>query len=1095
MLNIFKGAASKVATKIFGTKSDRDVKRLSPLVDEINTHFEALAELSDEQLQAKTQEFRARLATEKEALDDLLPEAFAVVKEACRRHCGHSWPVRGHQLEWNMVPFDVQLMGGAALHQGKISEMATGEGKTLVAILPLYLNGLEGKGAHLVTVNDYLAARDSEWVGYILRWLGLSVACIEHDMDNEARRQAYLADVTYGTNNEFGFDYLRDNMVVRFEDRVQRPHHFAIVDEVDSVLVDEARTPLIISGPVQHGNQHYERLRPSVEELIRQQNVLITRFLDEAEAKLESKDKDEAYHAAYRLLQVQRGAPRNKRFMKIVSEGDAKRRIHDVESDYMREKRLHEVDDDLLYSIDERGHTVSLSEEGRRVLSPKDPKMFTLPDLAEEIGRVDKNVDLAREQRVLEKEEVYRNYAERSELLGNVNQLLRAYALYEKDKEYVVQEGKVLIVDEFTGRLMPGRRFSDGLHQALEAKERVRVGEENQTLATITIQNYFRLYEKLAGMTGTAETEAAEFWEIYKLDVVVIPTNEPIRRMDYEDLIYRTRKEKYEAILNEVEEAHKQGRPTLVGTVSVEVSETLSRMLKRRGIEHHVLNAKYHQSEAEIVAQAGRPGAVTIATNMAGRGTDIKLGPGIVKGKRCLVNSPSGVGDCSATPGVKQCMAEMPCGLHIIGTERHEARRIDRQLRGRAGRQGDPGSSRFYLSLEDDLMRLFGSDRISGMMEKLGVEEGEVITHPWVTSAIGRAQKRVELHNFSIRKHLLDYDNVMNQQREVIYSQRDEILRHDDISERIQELIESQVHRVIDPYEDPKSRDDDWEKLLVDEMQALVLAPVDLPPVEQRQGWEQIREICLTAAREAYQMKEEIFGPNRMREIERRVALAVIDDKWRDHLHEIDQLRGGISLRAYGQKDPLLEYKSEAFRMFEELQVEIEQETVRFLYRVVPAEASEPEAPVASRAPRPGAPRLDRPAPTGPAIYDGTTFETVWEAAGDVSARFAPGEPPPAPARDVQPANLPGNAPPRRMTESHGELRAFQGGVEMVAPALSPRPDLAPPSAPAPALRPAPRPAPGPAGGSSHALPKVGRNDPCPCGSGKKYKKCHGQNA
>ncbi len=1051
MINILKGAANKVATRIFGTKSDRDVKRLLPIVEEINEHYARLADLSDEALQAKTVEFRARLATEKETLDDILPEAFAVVKEACRRHVGLAWEVRGHQLNWEMIPFDVQLMGGITLHQGKIAEMATGEGKTLVAIFPLYLNGLTGRGAHLITVNDYLAARDSEWVGHVLTWLGISVATIQHDMDNDARRQAYQADVTYGTNNEFGFDYLRDNMVVQLDERVQRPHHFAIVDEVDSVLIDEARTPLIISGPVAHGNQHYERLRPGIEELVRRQNALLTRFMDEAEAKLDSTNKDEAYHAAYRLLQVQRGGPKNKRFMKLTSEGDAKRRIHDVESDFMREKRLHEVDDDLLFSIDERGHTVSLSDEGRTILSPKDPKMFTLPDLAEEIGAIDKIVDLSKEERLAEKEKLHLAYAEKSELLGNVNQLLRAYCLYDKDKEYVVQEGKVLIVDEFTGRLMPGRRYSDGLHQAIEAKERVRVGEENQTLATITIQNYFRLYEKLAGMTGTAETEAGEFWEIYKLDVVVIPTNEPIRRMDYEDKIYRTRKEKYDAILDEIEHAQKEGRPTLVGTVSVDVSETLSRMLKRRGIQHHVLNAKYHQQEAEIISRAGEPGAVTIATNMAGRGTDIKLGPGIVKGKTCLVNTEHGKGDCSASPGVKQCMAEMPCGLHIIGTERHEARRIDRQLRGRAGRQGDPGSSCFYLSLEDDLMRLFGAERIGGMMEKLGVEEGEVITHPWVTSAIGRAQKRVELQHFATRKHLLDYDNVMNQQREVIYTQRDEVLKHSDVSEHVREMIDAQINRVIDPYEEPKGRAEDWERELTEELQALILSPVEFPSIEERRSWESIRELALEAAREAYRRKEELFGPERMREVERRIALAVIDDKWRDHLYEIDQLRGGISLRAYGQKDPLLEYKQEAFRMFEELQEEIDAETVRYLFRVIPAAPPEPR-----RSPQ-AQPRPARTIPSGPPIFDGPTTEATWSPSGQVVGR---------------------------KFESKAPANAFSGGTTLVGPSLAQRPG--PAAAPRTV---APKP------GQSRELPKVGRNDPCPCGSGKKYKKCHGVNA
>ncbi len=805
MLDSLKGAATRIATGLFGTKSERDIKKLLPLVEEINSEFEKLRDLPDEALQARTAEFRDRLKAG-ETTDDLLPGAYAVVKEACRRHVGKSWPVVGHETRWEMVPFDVQLMGAIVLHQGKIAEMATGEGKTLVAIMPLYLIALEGKGAHLVTVNDYLARRDSEWVAEILRWLGLSVGCIQHDMDNAARKRAYECDVTYGTNNEFGFDYLRDNMVVHRDDRVQRPHHFAIVDEVDSVLIDEARTPLIISGPVAHSYQHFDRLVGPVETVVRRQSAIVSRFLDEAEQLLATGNADDRYRAGVRLLQVQRGAPKHNRFFKLTSEQqELKRLIHSVENDYMRDKRLHELDDDMLFSIDEKGHTVALSDEGRGVLSPHDPVMFVLPDLSEEIGRIDADPDMPVEEKVRRKDALHQAYAEKSEMLGNVTQLLRAFCLYEKDVEYVVQEGKVLIVDEFTGRLMPGRRFSDGLHQALEAKERVKVGEENQTLATITIQNYFRLYKKLAGMTGTAETEAGEFFEIYKLDVVVVPTNEAVRRTDQEDLVFKTRKEKYNAILDEIEQIHALGRPVLVGTVSVEVSETLSRMLKRRGINHAVLNAKYHQQEAEIVSEAGKKGVVTIATNMAGRGTDIKLGAGTV----WVEGNDDPEQRVPPPPGTPK--DRYRGGLHILGTERHESRRIDRQLRGRSGRQGDPGSSIFFLSLEDDLMRLFGSDRIAGMMQRLGVQEGEVITHPFVTKAIERAQKRVEGHNFEIRKHLLDYDDVMNQQREVVYNLRDDALGETDLSGRIRELIEAKVTSLVEAAAPPKSERDEWD--------------------------------------------------------------------------------------------------------------------------------------------------------------------------------------------------------------------------------------------------------------------------------------------
>ncbi|MGH7742488.1 MAG: preprotein translocase subunit SecA, partial [Candidatus Eiseniibacteriota bacterium] len=789
---------------IFGSKHEKDVREAQPLVGEINGFAEEFSALSDQELTAKTAEFRARLAAE-ETLDDLLPEAFAAVKEACRRLCGRSWPVAGIGVRWDMVPYDVQLIGGIMLHRGRIAEMATGEGKTLVATMPLYLNALAGKGAHLVTVNDYLARRDSDWMGEIYKLLGMSVGCIQNAMDPPTRRQQYECDITYGTNNEFGFDYLRDNMAVRPEHKVQRGFEYAIVDEVDSVLIDEARTPLIISGPVEHSDQAFDELKPLVERLVKAQTGWVNRVLGEGEALL--KDSDKEFDAGYKLLQVQRAAPKYKRFVKLQSDQPGVRRlITRVELEYLRDKRLHEVDEELLYAIDEKARSVDLLEKGRELLSPQDPERFVVPDLAAQLSELEGREEIGAEEKIKLRDEIYRSYAVKNERIHNVQALLKAYALFERDVEYVVQDGKVMIVDEFTGRLMPGRRYSDGLHQAIEAKEGVRVEGETQTLATITLQNFFRMYDKLAGMTGTAETESREFWEIYKLDVSVVPTHQPVHREDLDDVIYRTKREKYNAVIEEIVESHTKGQPVLVGTISVEVSELLSRMLKRRGIKHNVLNAKYHQQEAEIISTAGQNAAVTIATNMAGRGTDIKLGAGVTD-----------VG-----------------GLRIIGTERHESRRIDRQLRGRAGRQGDPGLSRFYLSLEDDLMRLFGSERISGLMQRMGVEEGEVIEHPLVTGAISRAQKRVEAHNFDIRKHLLEYDDVMNQQREVVYGLRNQALSSTDMSETVLEtLAEAARARVAKNTGGPAAHLDEWNlKGLADELSFVLMTPLTATDLE-----------------------------------------------------------------------------------------------------------------------------------------------------------------------------------------------------------------------------------------------------------------------
>ncbi|WP_456442537.1 preprotein translocase subunit SecA, partial [Caldithrix abyssi] len=901
----------KLITKIFGTKHERDVKKLWPIVEQINEYFEQFEKLSDEELQKKTEEFKERLAAG-ETTDDILPEAFAAVKQACKRLLGKKWMVVGREMTWNMVPFDVQLLGGIVLHQGKIAEMATGEGKTLVATMPLYLNALEGKGAHLVTVNDYLAQRDAEWMGEVYKFLGLTVGVILNNMDARQRREAYNCDITYGTNNEFGFDYLRDNMASSPDEIVQiRGHHYAIVDEVDSVLIDEARTPLIISGPVSGDStaQRYREMKPYVERLVANQNRLVNRMVMEAEKLLkEGKDRE----AAVKLFIAERGAPKHKRLLKLYHEQGIKTLVQQVENDYYRDKGQNKVSDEtyfgeLYYVIDEKNHIIDLTEKGREALNPNDPDMFLLPDLGEEVAKIENDSSLSVEEKVIRKEELHNLYTERSEKLQNISQLLRAYTLYEKDQEYVVQDGKVQIVDEFTGRILHGRRYSDGLHQAIEAKENVQIEKETQTLATITLQNYFRMYDKLAGMTGTAETEAAEFWEIYKLDVVVIPTNKPVIRIDYDDVVYRSKREKYNAVIEKIIEEREKGRPVLVGTTTVEVSEVLSRMLKRRGIPHNVLNAKQHAREAEIIAHAGEPKAVTIATNMAGRGTDIKLGEGVRE-----------VG-----------------GLAIIGTERHESRRIDRQLRGRAGRQGDPGSSIFFLSLEDDLMRLFGSERVARIMDRMGIEEGEVITHPMISRSIEKAQKKVEMQNFSIRKRLLEYDDVMNQQREIIYDRRKVALFQEDTREEVESILDEFIDHKLAMYAPPKAHPEEWDLDALEEEIGKVLN-VSLYQVRQNldeYDHETLRQYIRDQALHVYELKEKRIGRERMSVLERYFILRVIDEKWKDHLYDMDVLKEGIHLRAYGQKDPLLEYKREAFLMFEKLIHDINEETLQWLWK------------------------------------------------------------------------------------------------------------------------------------------------------------------
>uniref|UniRef100_A0A7C4TCI9 Protein translocase subunit SecA n=1 Tax=candidate division WOR-3 bacterium TaxID=2052148 RepID=A0A7C4TCI9_UNCW3 len=981
----------KVLGKIFGTKTDREMKRLWPIVDEINKIYEKIKGID---LLKKSEELKKRVK-DGEPLDECLPEAFALVKETCRQLLGKKWPVVEIETEWNMVPFDVQLIGGIVLHEGKIAEMKTGEGKTLVATMPLYLNALTGRGVHLVTVNDYLARRDREWMGPVYESLGLTVGVLQQGMENEARKVAYNCDITYGTNNEFGFDYLRDNMVWSFEDKVQRGHYYAIVDEVDSILIDEARTPLIISGPVERETKGFDTLNPIVQKLNHHQTVLVNRIVEEAKKLLEEGKEKEA---GIKLLQARRGAPKNKQLLKLEQETGIKRLIEDTELNFLREKNFSKIDEELYFVIDEKSHIVDLTEKGRQLIAPNNPEMFVLPDLSEKIGKIDRDESLTPKEKIFAKEKAYEEYAKKSEVLANLRALLKAYSLFEKDVEYVVQDGKVIIVDEFTGRLMPGRRFSDGLHQALEAKEGVRVQEETQTFATITIQNYFRMYEKLAGMTGTAATEANEFWQIYKLDVVEIPTKEPVRRIDYEDIVYRSKREKYNAIIDEIVKWHAMKRPILVGTTSVEVSEVLSRLLQRKGIPHEVLNAKHHQREALIVARAGQPGAVTIATNMAGRGTDIKLGPGVVKCDKCCIKCLDG--DCSKCTHEqkKECFEEVPCGLYIIGTERHESRRIDNQLRGRSGRQGDPGSSRFFLSLEDDLMRIFGSDRVADIMDRFGGGDQKPLTHPLVTRAIANAQKRVEENHFEIRKHLLEYDDVMNKQREVIYKMRDEILKAENLKEMLLKNFEEAIEDIILKYTDPKTPPEEWDwEGIKGEFNNIFLTDFYIPKEKmERMNQEELLDLLLEKAKERLKFREQDLGEEVFLQMLKSILLGTLDLRWRDHLYALDYLREGINLRAYAQKDPLVEYKQESFRMFDELLRDIGRDVSALVFR----------------------------------------------------AGFRPVERRPVRTQEYKP-----------------QIESKPGASEQ-KPAVQ-KPIV--------------------------VGKKIGRNDPCPCGSGKKYKKCCGR--
>ena len=918
--------------KLFGTKSDREIKQLTPTVEKINQYYESLINKTDQELIEKTQklkEFVINARREKEdslshdmdkeermalileaehgALDFIMVEAFAMVKETCRRMCGSSWQASGQKILWEMIPYDVQILGAIILHKGKVAEMKTGEGKTLVATMPIFLNALTGRGVHVITVNDYLAQRDAEWMGEVYRRLGLSVGFILNSMDNIQRRDMYNKDITYGTNNEFGFDYLRDNMALQKEDMVQRDHAYAIVDEVDSVLIDEARTPLIISGAVDVPvDETFTSLKPDVQRLVKKQNDLISNLVREAQNYLDNDDED---NAGLKLLQAQRGMPKHRQVMKIFQQTGMMKLAQDIEANYIRDKKMHEVDEDLYFAIDEKSHVIDITDKGRSLLAPDNPETFIIPDLGEMLLEIEENQSFSSLEKDQEKEKAHQLHAQRSGTIHNFNQLLRAYTLYEKDVEYVLQDKKVMIVDEFTGRVLPGRRYSDGLHQALEAKENVRIERETQTLATITIQNYFRQYDKLSGMTGTAATEAEEFGSIYALDVTEIPTHRPIAREDRNDLVYKTKREKYNAAIDEIAECHHRGQPVLVGTISVEISELLSKMLKRKNIPHNVLNAKQHKSEAEVVARAGQKGAVTIATNMAGRGTDIKLGDGI-----------KDLG-----------------GLHIIGTERHESRRIDLQLRGRSGRQGDPGSSRFYLSLEDDLMRLFSSDRVAAIMDRMGIEEGEVISAKMVTRAISNAQKKVEVRNFGVRKHLLEYDDVMNQQRQVVYNLRNQALSGINMKDTVSQILEDYILDELEAQAANGSYDIwDWDHLK-QAFASHIMVDISIDHIQDKLGvdlsTENITDWAIDEAMSVYKARETLLPEDMMRGFERFVILRTIDDKWKDHLYAMDQLREGINLRAYGQKNPLLEYKSEGFKLFQEMMISMNSDTIQRLFR------------------------------------------------------------------------------------------------------------------------------------------------------------------
>jgi preprotein translocase subunit SecA len=1015
--------------KLFGSRNDREVRKLWPHVKQINDIEAELQKLSDDELRAKTAGWKDELskiednAQLAQKLNEILPEAFAVVKNACRRLTERTADVivREHPIRWEMIPFDVQLIGGIGLHNGKIAEMATGEGKTLVGTMPVYLNAITGRGVHVVTVNDYLASRDSEWMGAIYKFLGLTVGCILNSQDPTVRRQQYACDITYGTNAEFGFDYLRDNGMARNkEQQVQRGHYFAIVDEVDSILIDEARTPLIISGPSMHTHdEQFAQWKPLVESLVRAQQQLCNRFLSEAEAlikKLDPTDGSKIQNAAeleheigLLLFRVKTGQPKSEGLMKVLENPEYLKLMNQAELDLHKDQKkvdLYREKEELLFAIDEKGHEADLTEKGRNFISPQDPDAFVLPDLNTLLHDVDAGPETDARKRLEAKTKLQADFEAKAQKIHAISQLLKAYSLYQLDVEYVVQENKVIIVDQHTGRLMPGRRWSDGLHQAVEAKEGVAIERETQTLATITIQNYFRLYQKLAGMTGTAETEAAEFFDIYKLGVLTIPTNKPNIRKDGHDSVYKTRREKFSAVAAEIKTLHAQGRPILVGTVSVETSEMLSRMLKKEGLVHSVLNAKYHQQEAEIVSRAGQRGAITIATNMAGRGTDIKLGEGV-----------AGVG-----------------GLHVLGTERHESRRIDRQLRGRCSRQGDPGSSHFFISLEDDLMRLFGSDRIVKLMEKMGLEEGQELTHPLLNRSIQQAQKRVEGHNFQQRKRTLEYDDVMNKQRGVIYGFRNEVINSEDVRDRLMDIMEEVVVDKVAQFTNGESEFSEWKVRPLADWVNLNF-PLGLPEAEILKAADAGQEkpvagslydglsaaqfaLCTFLSekiRGAYDLKISFENPVALKEVERFTILSAIDKLWQEHLYEMDSLRHSIGLRAHGQRDPLLEYKAEAFKIFDELMVNVKTEICHNIFRSASSMMAFEN------------------------FLKNMPQQTLHQNTSAFGSGGSPGK-----ASDVV-------SEAAAAAEAQAKAKPVRTG------------------------------------------PKVGRNDPCPCGSGKKYKQCCGK--
>jgi len=1046
----------KLIKLIFGDPNTKEINKLEPLIKAINTRFTALTLFSDQELKDIISSIRDQIrstiqpeeeklellnknyqeeASDKERdkigndidhqktllkditteiLDQNLIEVFAVIKETCRRLLGHEYQVRGHMVQWDMVPFDVQLIGGITLHQGKISEMATGEGKTLVATLPLFLNALTGRGVHLVTVNDYLVQRDAEWMGPIFAFHNITVGTITTGMESYGRRAAYDCDIVYGTNSEFGFDYLRDNMAITPQQLSQRGHFFAIIDEVDSILIDEARTPLIISGPVSFSKNFYQELDPIIKTLISYQNQLIQRFLTEVRSleQNENRSVEDNERLGTLLLTIKRGTPRNKAFSKLMQDPFKKKLVQDYEGYFLRDKKMHEIDNELFFVIEETNNSADLYEKGRELVQKHYPGLFIVETLEDMMKNVDEE-DLSDSEKQLKKEKLSSHYFDKNEMLHNISQLIKAYSLFEKDVDYVIEDGKVMIVDQFTGRMMPGRRFSDGLHQALEAKERVRIEEASQTYATITLQNYFRMYEKLAGMTGTAITEEGEFNEIYKLAVRAIPTNVQVTRNDHEDVIFMTKNEKYNAIINEIEYWYNRQKPVLVGTVTVETSETLSRLLQRKKIPHKVLNAKFHQQEAEIVANAGQPGAVTIATNMAGRGTDIKLGVGVITQDKLSYL------EINKTLSSEFPYGEPLDGLHIIGTERHESRRIDRQLRGRAGRQGDPGTSRFYLSLEDDLMRLFGSEKIAPLMMRLGIESGDPIRHPWMTKAIESAQKRVEGQNFEIRKQLIKYDEVMNQQREVIYTYRRNVLKGYDVKNDILDMITSTIDILVDEQIGDIKYPEDWPlNRIINWLETNFNIKVPLTEFNmERINKELLKDTLDDIVGNAYQEKEKsMLSPEILREIERRSLLEVVDTEWRDHLHEMDVLKEGIYFRAYAQKEPLTEYKKESFVLFEKLINRINENTAKKVFNSYILTSV----------------NIDK-------IMQNTTLKHEQKSAL---------------AQAVLQATL--------RNKNHAPASPHSNPPDM--PKQQP----------------------------IITEPKIGRNDPCPCGSGKKYKKCCG---